>query len=153
MVDYGELHVTAGRVTDIQAFMDIVASQWFDYDFVLMVADRYRKEECTTAMEKWGLTIPVEWRGQGHSHTADGSADVRAFQTAVLSGRLKTSRSLMMEAAITNSSLSRDAAGNPKLDRAKSNGRIDALQAAVLSVGAGVRYAQRPKAQGYLGML
>ena len=75
--------------------------------------------------------------------TADGAYDVRSFQVAVLERRIKVCRSLLLEHSIANSSISRDAAGNCKLDRATQRGRIDTLQAGVLALGLGARYRER----------
>ena len=87
--------------------------------------------------------------------TADGAYDVRSFQVAVLERRIKVCRSLLLkrrikvcrslllEHSIANSSISRDAAGNCKLDRATQRGRINTLQAGVLALGLGARYRER----------
>ena len=70
----------------------------------------------------------------------DGSADVRAFQTAALSGRIRAKRGLLVESAIEGSALAMDKAGNPSLDKARSRARIDVLQAGVIAVGLGERW-------------
>ena len=58
-----------------------------------------------------------------------------------------------MEAAIANSCIARDASGNPKLDKAKSRGRIDALQAGVIALGIGKRWLDRQTGRGvYQGL-
>ena len=83
MHDRGELLVTPGRVTDVEMFL-LALNRWLAGEQVFMLADRFRKAEVMTAMTKAGLRWPVEWRGQGHSHTVGGSADVRGFQAAVM---------------------------------------------------------------------
>ena len=149
MMERGELSQYPGRVTDLPLFFDDIASR-LGGETVLVAMDRYRKAEAITAMESAGVSWPVIWRGRGHSHTADGSADVRAFQKMCLSGRVKALRSLMLEAAIAGSSIKRDAAGNPKLDKSKDMARIDALQASVLALGLGSRH-QSTNDRVYLG--
>lgn len=140
MRDRGELTTYPGRVTDVGRFLDDCAARLAGCK-VLMVADRYRRQECLEAMGKAGVDWPVEWRGQGAGHTADGSRDVRAFQRVTLGGKWIGARSLMMEQAIAQSSLAFDGSGNAKIVRAKSTGRIDALQAGVLAAGLGERVA------------
>ena len=49
----------------------------------------------------------------GASKTADGSHDVRAAQRWIMSGRIKTARSLVMRKAIGDSAIRFDEAGNP----------------------------------------
>lgn len=158
MKQRGELSETPGRVTDVSSFIDGLASRIAGEHVIALGCDRYRKEELREAVFKAGTgTWPIVLRGQGHSATADGSADVRAFQALVLAahgepGKVQTVRSLMMEAAIANSAIARDASGNPKLDKAKSNGRIDALQAGVIALGIGKRYlASRIRSGVYKG--
>ena len=75
--------------------------------------------------------------------TADGAYDVFALQVVVLERRIKIGSSLLLKHSIANSSISRDAAGNCKLDRATQRGRIDTLQAGVLALGLGARYRER----------
>lgn len=151
MAERSELSVYPGRVTDLPYFFDDVASRLAG-EQVMCAMDRYRKAEAITAMEAAGVVWPVQWRGMGHSHTADGSADVRAFQKMCMSGKVKSLRSLMLESAIAGSSIARDAAGNPKLDKSKNRARIDVLQAAVLALGMGSRYSARV-GNVYLGVL
>ena len=138
MRERGELSVYPGRVTDVVMWFDDMAS-WLAGCDVRVAMDRYRRAEAQDAMFKAGIQWPVQWRGMGHSHTADGSADVRAFQRLCLSKSVQVKRSLMMESAIRDSAIVRDAAGNPKLDRSHVKGRIDALQAGVLALGMGSR--------------
>ena len=106
------------------------------YDVALVVGDRYRQSELLDALDAVGLRCEVEYRGQGWK---DGAEDVREFQRAVLSERLRVRTSLLMTSAISESTLAIDAAGNAKLQRARRRGRIDALSAAVMAVSAGER--------------
>ena len=141
-----ELVTYPGRVTNVARFLQEAALS-LQGEEVRMAADRYRRAEAMEALDKAGVRWPVEWRGQGASHTADGSRDVRSFQRLTLSGKWRGHRSLMMEQAIAQSSLAFDHSGNAKLVRAKSTGRIDALQAGVLAAGLGERVLSRPVAR------
>lgn len=146
MAAAGELAEYPGRVLAVDDFLADLAINLHGEDVRAAGADRYRRQEAVDALAKAGVRWRMVWRGQGHSATADGSADVRAFQSAVLGGRVKTVRNLVIEHAISMSAISRDATGNPKLDRVKSKGRIDALSAAVIAVGLGERWRARQAA-------
>ena len=148
----GELKIYPGRVTNLPLWFDDLAT-WLGGQEVRVALDRYRQAEAVDAMALAGVSWPVQWRGMGHSHTADGSADVRAFQRLCLTGQVKTTRSLMMEAAIRDSAIARDAAGNPKLDKHRQKGRIDALQAGVLSLGMGARALVGGGKMAYHGLI
>ena len=148
MVERGELQVYPGRVLDVDAFIRDLADHLGGADVRGCGADRFRREEVLDAFSKAGVRWRLQWRGQGASATADGSADVRAFQSLVLRGRLAYLRNLVLENAISYSAISRDAAGNPKLDKAKSRGRIDALSAAVIAAGLAERHLARARGGG-----
>ena len=141
MQERGELALEGETVVDVAALFGAVEGWLAGAGVVCGGADRYRRQEAIDGMRRAGIGWPMAWRGQGASATADGSADVRAFQAEVMSGEVVLeARSLLLDSAIAGSAISRDAAGNPKLDRAASRARIDALSAAVIAVGLGHRW-------------
>lgn len=150
MRERGELILSPGRVSDVSQFIDSISADMAGERIIALGCDRYRKQELMEAMSKAGvLAWPIVLRGQGHSATADGSADVRSFQKLILEGgKVFSRRSMMMEAAIANSAITRDASGNPKLDKAKASGRIDAVQAGVIALGIGARWLARNRGSG-----
>ena len=146
MLRDGELRLYDGKVTPVVPFLrDVMADVGARGRIIAIGADRYRKAEAEMAFRDAGIP-PTRcfWRGQGASATADGSHDVRAFQKAVARRFLKTRGSLMLEAAIASSVLRFDNSGNPALDKAANNARIDALSAAVIAVGIGDLIPQAP---------
>ena len=131
----GRLWVHDGLVVDGRAWSHQVRA-WSDgWDVRGCGADRYRRSEVLTALgPDWPVT--VQWRGTGRGSKADGSADVRAFQTAALSGRLAVDQADdVLGAAVRDCRLTFDAGGNPALDKSRWTARIDAAQAAVIAVG------------------
>ena len=149
MVDRGELTVFDGyRVTPVRPFLEQVLT---GLDPVAVVADRYRQSEAQDVYAALGLRARQVWRGLGW---ADASADVRAFQRAVIDRKLRPGQCLVLESAIAESALSVDPAGNAKLDKGRSRGRIDAASAAVLACGEAERIMGRPvRAPRYRGMV
>lgn len=137
MLREGELRLYDGTVTPVIPFLRGVMDEISDCGRLVAIgADRYRKAEAEMAFRDAGIPLTrCVWRGQGAGKTADGTADVRAFQKAVLSRTLKTPGSTMLEAAIANSVLRFDPSGNPAIDKAANGARIDALSAAVIAVG------------------
>ena len=145
MHERGELTVYAGRVVPPGAFLQDCAARLSGERIIAAGADRFRRAAVVTALEGAKLRWPMEWRGQGASATADGSADVRAFQTWVLTGRLRPTASLVMASAIKESAVYRDKLGNPALLKHRAKGRIDALSAGVIAVGLAERHQPRPR--------
>ena len=150
----GELRVYAGRVTPVDRFLLDVARDLAGQQVLACGADRFRKSETQQVLQEAGLDWAMEWRGQGASSTADGSHDIRALQRVVLDGQIRTRESLVLASAIASSSISRDALGNPRLDKARSRGRIDALSALVIAAGlCELSRTVTTSGGGYLGMV
>ena len=137
MVRDGELRLYPGRITPVIPFLRDVFEELSGKGRITAIgADRHRRAEAEQAFMDAGLPrIPVKWRGQGASATADGSHDVRAFQRMVFDRRMVTPGSVMLESAIASSVLRFDGAGNPALNKAANNARIDALSASVIAAG------------------
>jgi len=137
MLREGELRTYPGKVTPAVAFLRDLFGELGRHGRVVAIgADRYRRNEVQQALAEAGVPpFQMHWRGQGASATSDGSHDVRAFQRAVYGRRLATPGSTMLEAAIASSVLRYDSGGNPALDKASKNARIDALSASVIAWG------------------
>ena len=139
----GELRTYEGRVTPVRLFLGDLVDELAGEPVAAVLGDRYRDAEAHDALDAAGVHWPRVFRGLGWR---DGAEDVRTAQTAIIEGRVKLGRNLALEAAIAESAVVYDAAGNPKLDRARAHGRIDALTAAVLAIAEGSRLAAAPAA-------
>jgi phage terminase large subunit-like protein len=107
-----------------------------------IVGDRFRHAEFVEAMQKAGLErTPFIWRGFGWK---DGSEDIERFRRALFDGEVKSVPSLLLRSAFSDAITLVDPAGNHKLAKARSLGRIDAAAATVLAVAEGARRAARP---------
>ena len=137
MARRGELRVYAGRVVPIKAFIADLRADLAGVMVRQAVADAYRSAELRDTLP-WPLTVVRSGTGP------DGSAAVRAFQSAILTGALSLLPNLSLSSAIKESTLRRDGNGNPAVDRAGRAGRIDVLSAAILAVGAG----SKPRPRG-----
>ena len=137
MVREGTLRLYPGRITPVIPFLRDVFAEIADKGRITAIgADRHRRAEAEQAFHDAGLPrVAVKWRGQGASATADGSHDVRAFQRMVFDKRMTTPACTMLESAIASSVLRFDGAGNPAIDKAANNARIDALSASVIAAG------------------
>ena len=135
----GELTLYPGKVTPVGPFLIDCAEQVIgDHEVIGAVADRYRQAEAEQAMAIADLQWEVDWRGVGRGE--DGIADIRGFKSEVLDAHVRTKRSLLMESAIMEAVIVRDTNQGPSLDKSRRQGRIDALQAAVLAVSLGRRW-------------
>ena len=138
MQERGELRVYPGKVTPVGRFLAWVAESLKGEQVEQAIADRYRQAEAEQAMASAGVRWEMEWRAVGAG--THGSADIRGFQSEVLDAHLQLAPSLLMSSAIAESKVGRDTNGNERLDKQRSKGRIDAVQAGVLAVAAGRRW-------------
>ena len=153
MAERGELRTYPGRTTPAALFLADFAAELDGAEVVAAGADRYRMSEVQDYMAEAGQQWPMVWRGQGASATADGSADVRAAQRAVLDVAVRMPLSLLMESAVSEAIIRRDPLGNPSLDKARKRGRIDAMSAFVIAAGLLARYQAVQRARPTPGAL
>ena len=108
-----------------------------------VVGDRFRHAEFTEAMQGAGLArVPFVWRGFGWM---DGSEDIERFRRALFDGEVSVSPSLLLRSAFSDAITLVDPAGNHKLAKGRSLGRIDAAAATVLAVAQGARMKAAPQ--------
>lgn len=111
-------------------------------EIACIAGDRFRHAEFAEAMQGAGLgRLPFVWRGFGWK---DGSEDIERFRRALFDGEVKTAPSLLLRSAFADAITLVDPAGNHKLAKARSLGRIDAAAATVLAVAEGMRRKAAP---------
>ena len=142
-VERGELELHPGRVTDVHYFMRMLADKLAG-ESVEMVADDYRTGEVVGAMEALGLQWQVDFRRVGRGR--DNLRDIIDTQKLLMSGKVKTTENLLLMNAIRFATLRFSSSNNfCELVKYKSNSRIDAASALVLSLGHGARQLEAPK--------
>jgi len=104
--------------------------------------DRFRFAEFQEAMQRAGLRLPFVNRGFGWK---DGAEDIERFRRALFDGKVKTAPSLLLRSAMADAITLVDPAGNHKLAKARSLGRIDAAAATVIAVAEGQRRIAAPE--------
>lgn len=124
-----------------------VPGKAIDYDWVAMELaeagsrmnlrqvnyDRWGIKQFSQALDRLGISAPLEPMGQGFQ---DMSPAVKAFQLLAVSGRIRHGNHPLLRWCFANAVVTRDAADNRKLDKAKAYGRIDVAVAAIMAVGA-----------------
>ena len=148
----GFLHAMPGKVIDYEVVARVVAEEWEKFDSRGLAYDRWRMDIIQKEMVRIEFIIDEEMFipfGQGYK---DMSPAIEAFEELLVSERLLHGGHPVLRWAIANAVLERDAAGNKKLTKAKSFGRIDPAQAAVMAVGALVRGIglEEPPGIGYV---
>ena len=119
-VDYG--HVVAD-VAEIVAGLDLQA----------VAFDRWRMDVFQTELDRAGVTLPLVPHGQGFK---DMSPALDSLEVELLNGRLAHGGHPVLTMCAANATVTRDPAGNRKLDKMRATGRIDGLVALAMALGA-----------------
>jgi phage terminase large subunit-like protein len=145
MADRGELATLGEATVPVAPWLAAVMQHVAGETIAGVVADRFKASELGEAMQRAGVRAPIVWRGMGFR---DGGEDVERFRRAAFDGRVTCAPSLLMRSALADAVVVRDPAGNPKLAKGRSLGRIDAASAAVLAVAEGSRQSGRRQSRG-----
>ncbi len=94
--------------------------------------DRWRIDVLKAELTKLGAELPLEPFGQGFK---DMTPAVDALETALVNCQMRHGSNPVMTMCAANAIAIRDAAGNRKLDKSKSTGRIDGIVALTMAIG------------------
>lgn len=140
----GELITLGANVVPVHEFVAAMLAKLEGYPVTTLVCDRFRQAELLDSLAKAGVRIVPTFRGMGWR---DGAADVEAARAAIFDGKVSVLPSLLLRSAFGDAITVSDMAGNAKIAKGRSNGRIDAACAVVLAVSEGARRAARPVKQ------
>lgn len=94
--------------------------------------DRWRIDVLKAELSKLGAELPLEPFGQGFK---DMTPAVDALETALVNCKMRHGMNPVMTMCAANAVAIRDAAGNRKLDKSKSTGRIDGIVSLAMAIG------------------
>ena len=94
--------------------------------------DRWRMDVLKAEFDKIALTLPLVPHGQGFKDMAPA---LDAVETEFLNGRVSHGMNPVMTMCAAGAVVSRDPAGNRKLDKSKATARIDGMQAMTMAFG------------------
>jgi phage terminase large subunit-like protein len=127
-IDYG---FVAQRLAEIKQHCTIRSIQF----------DRWRVGELKAALVGMGVNVPLDECGQGYRDMAPA---LDALETVALQHRLRHGMHPVLTMCAANATVVTDPAGNRKLEKAKSSGRIDGMQALAMAMKAATANTARP---------
>lgn len=136
MNDRGELAVIGDKTVPVAPVLVAALAHVEECQVTCLVMDRYKAAELSEGVQRAGLRVPLVWRGFGWK---DGSEDIERLRRAAFDGNVRTLPSLLLRSAFADAITLVDPAGNHKLAKARSTGRIDAAAATVIAVAEGQR--------------
>lgn len=131
-VNQGYLFTTPGATVDYEWVCHQIAEICGGLNITAIAFDRWRMSIMAKEMERIGLVLPfIEW-GQGFK---DMSPALDALEGKILNATLRHGGHPVLTMCAANAMVSKDPAGNRKLDKMKTSGRIDALVALAMAAG------------------
>jgi len=127
-----------GRTVDRAWLGAWIARQTEAVDLRAIATDRWLIEDLKAQLDREGIVLPLEPHGAGFK---DVSPSLTAFEALVLDGRLAHGGTPLLRWAVANAAIEPDPAGNRKLSKRASRGRIDPAVSAVYAVGLATRSA------------
>lgn len=127
----GFLTLIPGPVVDPSFVAEAIAEYCDTYDVQLIAYDRWRIEDLKRELGKMGAKPPLEPFGQGFRDMAPA---VDRLERAVAEARLRHAGNPVLTFCAANAVVEMDPAGNRKLDKGKSSGRIDGIVALAMAL-------------------
>lgn len=125
----GYLTATPGNCVDYDYVLETLKKLSDDYNIVSVSIDRWNSSYLSTKLMDSGFNVIAF--GQGF---ASLSPACKGFETLTLSNRIVHDKNPVLRWAMGNVILKMDAAGNIKVDKAKSRERIDPVVASLMAV-------------------
>lgn len=133
-VDEGTLLTTPGAVIDYDFIAKFVLS--LPVEFIKVGFDRWRMDQFKASLKRMGATDEFLERfepfGQGFVSMAPA---LDSLERVIAEKQLRHAGHPVLKMCAANAVVEMDAAGNRKLTKAKSSGRIDGMQALAMAMG------------------
>ena len=137
----GLLELTPGRVVDTRYVVRRCAAILAAFRLVGLAYDRWRIEEFKKSLNDEGVDLPLEPYGQGFKDMAPA---LDAVEAAVVNRALRHGGHAVLTWCASNAVVEIDPAGNRKLTKEKSRGRIDGMVALAMAMGLAQREDEGP---------
>jgi phage terminase large subunit-like protein len=131
-VKRGLLRTTPGASVDYEVVAEEIAELVEGLNVAGLAFDRWRMDVMKKAMDAINLSLPLVPWGQGFK---DMSPAIDALEAELLNDRLSHGNHPVLTMCASNAVASKDEAGNRKLNKLKSTGRMDGITALAMALG------------------
>ncbi len=132
----GFIELTPGASIDYAFVAEWLADYAADHDVHVVTFDRWNIKRLEAELSKIGVTLPLEPCGQGFR---DMTPALDALEAELLNVNIRHGMHPVLTMCAANAVVTRDAAGNRKLDKSKATGRIDGMVALAMAIRGGVQ--------------
>lgn len=138
----GYLTLTPGTSVDYEFVARWLAQLCDDYTVRTVKFDRWRIDVLQAELARLKVKVPLEPFGQGFK---DMTPAIDVLEGALIDCLVRHGGNPLLTMCASNAIAIRDAAGNRKLDKSESTGRIDGLVALAMAMGAAAQNLKTPK--------
>jgi phage terminase large subunit-like protein len=128
----GYLHTTPGKTVDYEFVAQDIGAILQNIDVQTIAYDRWRIGLLQKELDGIGIALPLSEHGQGFK---DMSPALDTLEAELMNGRVAHGMHPVLTMCAANAVISKDAAGNRKLDKHNATGRIDGLVAMAMAFG------------------
>lgn len=128
----GYLQTCPGRTIDPKVIAMKIAELHGEYNIEAIAYDRWRIEDLRRQLDAIGCDVPLLPHGQGFR---DMSPSIDVLERVIFETRLRHGSHPVLTWCAANAKTASDPAGNRKLDKSRSTGRIDGLVALTMAIG------------------
>ncbi len=129
----GFLQTTPGRAISKRIILQKLSAMCDFFEVIACAYDRWRIEDLIAMAADDGISIPVmKPFGQGYK---DMTPAIETFESMLLNGQIVHNNHPVMNMCAGNAVTDSDGAGNRKLEKSRSHGRIDLIVCAVMACG------------------
>ena len=145
----GHLLTFSGRTTDPAVVAMKIAELHGQYAIQSLAFDRWRVHDAQRELDAIGCNVALTPWGQGYR---DMAGPIDTLERLVEQRRLRHAGRPVLAMAAANAKTETDAAGNRKLSKRRSTGRIDPLQALAMALGVATRHEAQPVWEPFLAV-
>ncbi len=127
----GFITATPGASVDYEPIAHRLIEICDDYDVRSINFDRWRIDVLQREIERFGAELPLAPFGQGYKDMAPA---MDTAESIILNSCLRHGNNPVLTMCCSNSVVDTDPAGNRKLNKAKSTGRIDGMVAMIMAM-------------------
>lgn len=128
----GYLHTTPGSTVDYEFVAQDIGAILSKLNVQGIAYDRWRISLLQKELDELGISLPLVEFGQGFK---DMSPALDVLEGELLNARLAHGMHPVLSMCAANAVVTKDPAGNRKLDKHKATGRIDGLVALAMAIG------------------
>jgi phage terminase large subunit-like protein len=132
----GHLTLTPGATVDYSMVAQWLADYAAEHDVAAIWFDLWRIDLLKSELSQIGVELPLESCGQGFRDMAPA---LDTLEAELLNGRIRHGMHPVLTMCAAGAVVTRDPAGNRKLDKSKATGRIDGMVALAMAMAAAAK--------------